>query len=134
MTQHNSFPFLDFPTITNCWKFTCTYIICIVIMYLFIICSSCSSFIAIRNLNVYTNIIATPIDVHDIVEIIYYAYIYVTVLNPLAFDRFTLVSIHSSSDRIDTAPNDPNMIHLLLGFHISEFVVIVCHSQLSHNE
>ena len=103
-------------------------------MYLFIICSSCSSFIAIRNLNLYTNIIATPIDVHDIVEIIYYAYFYITVLNPLAFDRFTLVSIHSSSDRIDTAPNDPNMIHLLLSFHISEFVVIACHSQLSHNE
>ena len=98
-------------------------------MYLFIICSSCSSFIVIRNLNLYTNIIATPIDVLDIVEIIYYAYIYITVLNPLAFDRFTLVSIHSSSDRIITAPNDPNMIHLLLGLHISEFVVIVCHSQ-----
>ena len=100
-------------------------------MYLFIICSSCSSFIAIRNLKLYTNITATPIDVHDIVEITYYAYIYITVLNTLAFDRFTLVSIHSSSDRIITALNDPNMIHLLLGFHISEFVVIVCYS---HNE
>ena len=103
-------------------------------MYLFIICSSCSSFIVIRNLNLYTNIIATPIDVHDKVEIIHYAYIYITVLNLLAFDRFTLVSMHSSSDRIITAPNDPNMIHLLLGLHIPEFVVIVCHSQLSHNE
>ena len=89
-------------------------------MYLFIICSSCSSFIAIRNLKLYTNIIATPIDVHDIVEIIYDAFIYITVLNPLAFGRCTLVSIHSSSDRILTDPNDPNMIHLLLGFHISE--------------
>ena len=103
-------------------------------MYLFIICSSCSSFIAIRNLKLYTNIIATPIDVHDKVEIIHYAYIYITVLNPLAFGRCSQVSIHSSSDRFITAPNDPNMIYLLLGFHISAFVVIICYPQLYHNE
>ena len=98
MTQHNSFSLFFQPSQSYCWKFTCTYIICIVLMYWFIICSSCSSFIAIRNRKLYTNIIATPIDVHDILEIIYYAFIYITVLNPLAFGRCTLVSIHSSSD------------------------------------
>ena len=110
------------------------YIICIVFMYLIIICSSCTLFIAIHNLKLYTYIIATPINVQDIVEIIYYAYIYITVLNPLPFGRCTLVPIHSSSDRIMTSPNVPNMIHLLLGFHISAFVVIICYPQLSHNE
>ena len=79
--------FFIFPTTTYCWKFTCTYIICIAFMYLFIICSSCSSFIPIRNLKLYTNIIATPIDTHDKVEIIHYAHIYITVLNPPEFGR-----------------------------------------------
>ena len=50
-------------------------IICIVFMYLFVICSSCSSFIPIRNLKLYTNVIATPIDAHYKVEIIHYMHI-----------------------------------------------------------
>ena len=122
MTQHNSFSLFFQPShiVGN------LHVHILSVLFL-CICLSCSSFIPIRNLKLYTNIIATPIDAHDKVEIIHYVYIYITVLNTLAFGRCSPVSIHSSSDRFITAPNDPNIIHLLLGFHISAFVVIICY-------
>ena len=81
MTQHNSFSLFFQPSqiVENLHVY---YVIYIVFMYLFIICSSCSLFIAIRNLKLYTYIIAILTYVQDIVEIIYCTYIYIIALNP----------------------------------------------------
>ena len=120
MTQHNYFSFI-FPTITNCWKLTCTYVICIVFMYLFIISSSYSSFIVIRNLNSYPYNIVLSTYAQDIAKIIYSTNVYISIINPRICGRHTLVSIHTSSDRIITAQNVFNMLHILLDFLIYEF-------------
>ena len=120
MTQHNSFSFI-FPTITNCWKLTCTYVTCIVFMYLFIISSSYSSFIVIRNLKSYSYNIVLSTYARDIAKIIYSTNVYISIINPLICGRCTLVSIHTSSDRIITAQNVVNMLHILLDFLIYEF-------------
>ena len=120
MTQHNSFSFI-FPTITNCWKITCTYVTCIVFMYLFIISSSYSSFIVIRNLKSYSYNIVLSTYAQDIAKIIYSTNVYISIINPLICGRCTLVSIHTSSDRIITAQNVINMLNILLDFLIYEF-------------
>ena len=118
--QHNSFSFI-FPTITNCWKLTCTYVTCIVFMYLFIISSSYSSFNVIRNLKSYSNNIVLSTYAQDIAKIIYSTNVYISIINPLICGRCTLVSIHTSSDRIITAQNVINMLYILLDFLIYEF-------------
>ena len=120
MTQHNSFSFI-FPTIINCWKLTCIYVICIVFMYLFIISSSYSSFIVIRNLKSYSYNIVLSTYAQDIAKIIYSTNVYISIINPLICGRCTLVSILTSSDRIITAQNVFNMLHILLDFLIYEF-------------
>ena len=120
MTQHNSFSFI-FPTITNCWKLTCTHVTCIVFMYLFIISSSYSSFIVIRNLKSYSDNIVLLTYAQDIAKIIYSTNVYISIINPLICGRCTLVSIHTSSDRIITTQNVINMLHILLDFLIYEF-------------
>ena len=120
MTQHNSFFFI-FPTITNCWKLTCTYVTCIVFMYLFIISSSYLSFIVIRNLKSYSYNIVLSTYAQDIAKIIYSTNVYISIINPLICGRCTLVSIHTSSDRIITAQHVFNMLHIMLDFLIYEF-------------